>query len=30
MNKIEFLREIEQQVEEDMEREAQAENNEAE
>lgn len=28
MNKIEFLREIEQQVEEDMEREAQAENNE--
>lgn len=30
MNKIEFLREIEQQVEEDMEREAQAENNEEE
>ncbi|MEE0866372.1 MAG: hypothetical protein U0L98_06240 [Clostridia bacterium] len=30
MNKIEFLREIEQQVEEDMEREAQAEKNEEE
>lgn len=30
MNKIEFLREIEQQVEEDIEREAQAENNEEE
>ena len=30
MNKIEFLREIEQQVEEDMEREVQAENNEEE